>query len=254
MPASPSPPARSSAPRRRRVDLVPSVVTQLQQEILSGQRPAGQALPPEAKMCLELGVSRTVVREAMRILQTRGLVVIAQGRLPRVKAADAAPVVDSLTTFLKRTGHSLVHLLEVRRQLETAIAALAAERATPEQLTALEQVNAQLAQASSLSKGIELDLRFHALLAQATGNPVLGLLLEPLAHLMRLSRKTTLSRTGMARAAAGHAAILAAVRRGDPLAAHQAMLEHLEKAEHDLGLECSERRRRTAVAPKRKTK
>ncbi len=181
-----------------------------------------------------MGVSRTVIREAMRILGERGLVEVSQGRSPRVKPADPAHVVSSLATFLMRGDHSLLHLIEVRRPLETEIAAIAARRITPHQLEALEQAHLQLAEAKALDDRIDADLRFHELLAESTGNPVFGLLLAPLAHLMRLSRKQTLGRTGVERAIAGHEKILAAVRRGDSDSARKAMLDHLAMAEKDL--------------------
>jgi GntR family transcriptional regulator, transcriptional repressor for pyruvate dehydrogenase complex len=222
------------ARRRERVDLVQSVVTQLEKQILSGQLVTDQPMPPEGELSRQLGVSRTVIREAMRILGARGLVEVSQGKLPRVKPADPAHVVESLATFLQRADHSLLHLIEVRRQLETAIAALAAVRATPEQMAAMEEMNRRLAGPGSLDQRIDADLRFHALLAEATQNPVFGVLLEPLAHLMRLSRKATLGRTGAERAVAGHREILSAIRRGDPEAARQAMFDHLAMAEQDL--------------------
>jgi DNA-binding FadR family transcriptional regulator len=218
----------------RRMNLVEEVVARLGRQIVSGDLAPGQSLAPEGQLSLEIGVSRTVVREAMRILGERGLVEVSQGRPPRVKPADPAHVVTSLSTFLQRGDHSLLHLIEVRCPLEARIAAIAAQRATPDQLAAMEQANRHLAEAKKLDDRIEADLRFHDLLAESTGNPVFGLLLSPLANLMRLSRRQTLGRTGAERAAAGHEKILAAVRRGDADAAGQAMLEHLAMAKQDL--------------------
>jgi GntR family transcriptional regulator, transcriptional repressor for pyruvate dehydrogenase complex len=225
---------KTSPPRRKRIDLVQEVVSLLEKQILSGEFAIGSALPPEGQLCVDFGVSRTVIREAMRILGTRGLVEVSQGKLPRVKPVDPAHVVHSLSTYLQRADHSLLNLTEVRLQLETAIAALAAKRATPEDLKAMEEMNQQLIESGTLEKKIDADLRFHAYLAEATQNPVFGLLLDPLAHLMRLSRKATLSRTGAERAVAGHRKILNAVRRGDGKAARQAMLDHLAMAKEDL--------------------
>jgi GntR family transcriptional regulator, transcriptional repressor for pyruvate dehydrogenase complex len=229
-----SPRTKIFARRRERVDLVQGVVDLLGKQILTGQLAPDQPMPPEGQLSSQLGVSRTVIREAMRILGARGLVEVSQGKLPRVKPADPAHVVDSLTTFLQRADHSLLHLIEVRLQLETAIAALAAKRATAEQIAAMEEMNRLLVGQGTLDQRIDADLRFHSLLAEATQNPVFGVLLEPLAHLMRLSRKATLSRTGAERAVAGHLAILEAIRQGDPEAARRAMYEHLAMAEQDL--------------------
>jgi GntR family transcriptional regulator, transcriptional repressor for pyruvate dehydrogenase complex len=232
--STPSLPTGSKPPRRQRVDLVQGVATHLEQQILSGSLTSDQPMPPEGELSRQLGVSRTVVREAMRILGARGLVEVSQGKLTRVKPADPSHVVDSLATFLQRADHSLLHLIEVRRLLETSIAALAAERATPEQIEAMEEMNRKLAGQGTLDQRIDADLSFHALLAEATRNPVFGLLLEPLANLMRLSRKATLGRTGAERAVAGHREILEAIRRRDPQTARQAMLDHLALAEEDL--------------------
>ena len=219
----------------KRVHLVQRVVACIEEQILSGRISSDQLLPPEGQLCLDLGVSRTVVREAMRILETRGLVEVCQGKLSRVKAIDPTHAINSLTRFLQRADHPLLHLVEVRQQLETGIARLAARRATPEQLEAMEAANEDLVHSNTLDQQIDADLHFHTLLADASGNPVFGVLLAPLGYLMRLSRRETLSQTGMERAIVGHREILAAVQRHDPDAAQRAMLDHLTWAELDLG-------------------
>jgi DNA-binding FadR family transcriptional regulator len=227
---------RSAVGRVRRVDLVQEVAARLEEQILSGQFAPGQAIPPEGRLSVQLGVSRTVIREAMRILGARGLVAVSQGKSPRVKPADPTHVADSIAAFLQRTNHSLRHLVEVRRHLETSIASLAAQRATPDQIAVMEEAIDELAAAQSLDSQIAADMRFHTLLADATGNPVFGLLLQPLTHLLQWSLKETLGRTGAKRAAECHELILAAVRQGDPEAARQAMLDLVAMAEHDLGM------------------
>ncbi len=218
---------KRAAPARRpgfplqpvpRLDLVQEVTERLREQILAGVFDADGTLPPEGRLGLAFAVSRTVVREAMRILVAQGLVEISQGKVPRIKRADPAQVFDSITTFLQRSDHSLAHLVEVRRHLESSIAALAAQRATPQHVAAMEEANRQLIAAATLDQQIKADVRFHTLLAEATGNPVFGLLLEPLAHLLRLSLKKTLSRTGVERAAGCHGKILAAVHGPIPRA------------------------------------
>jgi len=231
------PVASPAVGRVRRVDLVQEVATRLEEQILSGQLVPGQAIPPEGQLSVQLGVSRTVIREAMRILGARGLVAVSQGKSPRVKPADPAHVVNSIAAFLQRTNHSLLHLVEVRRHLETSIAAMAAQRATPEQIAALEEANERLATAKTLDSQVEADMRFHTLLAEATGNPVFGLLLQPLTHLLRMSLRETLGRTGAKLASDCHRSILAAVQKGDPEGARQAMLDLVDRAGHDLGID-----------------
>jgi DNA-binding FadR family transcriptional regulator len=224
-----------AAPRQK-VDLVQEVVSLLEEQIISGKLEAEKPIPPEGELCRQLGVSRTVVREAMRILGARGLVEVSQGKLPRVKAADPSLVVDSLATFLQRSSPSLFHLIEVRRHLETLLARLAASRATAEQVDAMQETIRLLPKADTLEGQIAQDLRFHSLLADSAQNPIFGILLEPLSHLMRISRTATLSRTGAERACADHQKILDAIRLADPEAAANAMLQHLDRAEQDLNV------------------
>jgi GntR family transcriptional regulator, transcriptional repressor for pyruvate dehydrogenase complex len=218
----------------RRLNLVREVVEQLRNQILAGRFPPDAPMPPEGQLCEGFGVSRTVIREAMRTLQAQGLVEVSQGRLPRVRPVDSRNVVETLGTFLQRGNHSLLNLIEVRRPLESEIAGLAAQRATPEQIEALRQAVRQMAAARALDSRVEADLRFHDLLATATGNPVFPLLLSVLADLMRQSRRQTISATGLERALAGHRAVLAAVEDRDPVQARKTMLDHLDLAEHDL--------------------
>jgi GntR family transcriptional repressor for pyruvate dehydrogenase complex len=226
--------AKMDMPRLPRVDLVQHVVDSLQEQILSGRLAPNEPLLPEGQLSVQLGVSRTVIREAMRILGAKGLVVVSRGKLPRVKPADSTHVVDSITAFLQRANHPLRHLVEVRRHLETSIAALAAERATPEQVEAMEEANRQLLKANTLDQRVEADIRFHTLLAEATGNPIFAMLIEPITHLLRLSMAETLSRSGEKRAAKCHEKILAAIRHADSEAAKQAMLDLVATAEMDL--------------------
>jgi DNA-binding FadR family transcriptional regulator len=218
----------------QRFDLVQEVVSRLREQIIAGVFGSNGAIPPEGQLGKSLGVSRTVIREAMRCLAAQGLVEVSQGRQSRVRPADPQTVIDTFNTYLQREDHSLLDLVEVRRPLETAMAALAAERASDADIERLEK--SILAQKAARSKAarIEEDICFHDLLAEATGNPVFHLLLKAVGGLMRRSRQETLARTGIDRSLAGHQTILAAVVRHDPEAARQAMLEHLTHAEHDL--------------------
>ena len=189
---------------------------------------------PEGKLCETMGVSRTVIREAMRILAAQGLVEVSQGRLPRVKPADPQTVVETFGTYLVRGDHSLLDLIEVRLPMEAEIAALAAKRSTPEQIEAMQEAIDDMRAAATLDEQAEADIRFHNTLADAAANPLFPLLLKILAGVLQKSRQATLSRTGVKRALPGHSAVLAAVRKGDDKAARKAMLEHLEMAEEDV--------------------
>lgn len=218
----------------QKVNLVQEVVDRLRGQILTGQFGPEGRLPPEGELGATFHVSRTVIREAMRTLRAQGLVEVSQGRRPRVRPADPQVAIDSLQALLERSKVSLLHLIEVRRPLEGEIAALAAQRAGPSHVQALEEAICRQADAATLDAQVDADVRFHQILAEASGNPVFRLLLTTLAGLLRKSREETISRTGKPRALSGHRAIFAAVKRHDPAGARAAMLKHLGMAEEDL--------------------
>lgn len=233
-PAAPSVAVRKKLKPIQRLDLVRCVAEQIREQILAGVYKSEETLPSEGKLAEAFDVSRTVIREAMRILGAQGLVETSQGKQPRVKPADSETAVSSLRLFLRRGDHALLDLLEVRRPLETAIATLAAQRATPEQIKLLRASVEKIANAQSLARGMDADIEFHKLLAEASENSVFPLLLETLAGLLLRSRQETFTHGGMERAIAGHRAILAAVEKRDPAAARRAMSNHLDKTEQDL--------------------
>jgi len=231
---SPGGPVSSRLRPLKRLDLVQEVFGQMREQIISGEFESGGTMPPEGQLCETMGVSRTVIREAMRMLGAQGLVEVSQGRRPRVRPADPQTVVETFGTYLQRGNHTLLNLIEVRHPLEAEIAALAAKRARPPQIKAMQESIDTMASASSLKEQVEADVLFHSLLADAAGNPLFPMLLKTLAGVMRISRQETLAQTGAKRALPGHRAVLAAVRNGDPQAARRAMLEHLGMAEEDL--------------------
>ena len=210
------------------------VVERLQREIMDGRCPAGTTLPSEGSLGQQFGVSRTVMREAMRILASKGLIEVSQGRAARVREADPGIVVESIGTFLGRNPQSPLALLEVRRPLETEVAGLAAMRATPEQIAALRESNERLAAAQNLDGQVAADMEFHKCLAEATGNPVFLLLQRTLAQLMKDYLTGTMNRIGSRRAIRSHTPIIKAIERGDAEEARRSMAEHLRMAEEDV--------------------
>ncbi|NLX06468.1 MAG: FadR family transcriptional regulator [Phycisphaerae bacterium] len=212
-----------------KTSLLDDTVHTLQRSIIAGGYEPGSVLSGEGKMAQELGVSRTVVREAMRVLEARGLVEIAQGKAPRYRGGNPEAVSASLEVLLMRKDHGLMDLLEVRRHLETEIAALAAERATPEQIEAMQQAIDDLRLAKDdLDAMVEADIRFHNLLAEATGNLVFRIILEPLMGVLQAARRQTLTVSGAAHPADRHQIILEAIKRRSPDETRENMARHLE--------------------------
>jgi DNA-binding FadR family transcriptional regulator len=210
-------------------DRVSGVVRHLEQMILSGQLAPGDLLPSERELSDSLAVSRSVVREALGRLASLGLVSSVHGSGTRVAAPNSRPITTGYRRLLRHGELDLTHLAEARLPLETTIAASAARHRTDEHLARLERAQAALAAPrATLDEHVRADLEFHAILAEATGNPIFGIVLAPIQELLIESRRRTLGRHGSELAHEHHAAILEAVRAGDADAAARAMRRHLE--------------------------
>jgi GntR family transcriptional repressor for pyruvate dehydrogenase complex len=218
--------------RAQEPSLVKQAADRLRRRILGKRAP--DVLPSQAALAADLGVSRTVLREAMKHLEAEGLLDIAQGRRIRIKPAGPQAALRSLDAMLRRSDGSLAHLLEVRRPLESDIAALAAVRRGPDHLDTLERALSALGALTTLELRVDADLLFHRTLAVATGNPVFLLLLDTVAGLLRASRYASIGTHGAQAAVDGHREILDAVRAQDPRAARDAMLRHLRANEAEL--------------------
>lgn len=209
--------------------LYEKIVAQIQQRIIDGELKPGDRLPPVPTLVEEFGVSRTVIREAIQLLQSKGLVTVKHGSGMFVSEPTSDTISEVLSTIFRFKGASAHDLHEVREILELQIAALAAERASEEDkaelldcLEWMEKVR------ESPREYIEVDLLFHGILARATGNEVFLLLLEPLIDLLRQSRvKGTQIPGGVERSLIGHKALYECIRKGDCEGARMAMREHL---------------------------
>ncbi|MFA5979414.1 MAG: FadR/GntR family transcriptional regulator [Pseudomonas sp.] len=221
-------------PRKRSQGLAHDIVTTLTQRILLGQLAPGEKLPSESAIVGEYGVSRTVVREALSKLQAAGLVETRHGVGTFVLARDQRQGLH----LNHDTAVSVRGILELRLGLETQAAALAALRRSEVQLQhmreALDDYQASLANNDS---SVEPDVRFHQLIAQATGNTYFTDVIQHLGNSViprtRINAEergnTDLMKLGQL-ANLEHEAILNAIRRQDPDAARAAMLLHLSNS------------------------
>jgi GntR family transcriptional repressor for pyruvate dehydrogenase complex len=217
-----------------RVALVEQVVERLRDGIFTGEFLPGSELPSEGSLATTIGVSYTVIREAMRMLRSHGLVEVSQGRRPRVKPAGPDAVRETLDAMLRRSKSSIRELTELRRPLECEIVVLAAQRATSAEIQRMELAIERQAVAKTLDKQIDADIEFHNLLALASGNVLFGLVLSSVWRLLWESRRQTISRVGTGHALAGHRAILDAIKRHDPETGRQAMRQHIITIVEDL--------------------
>lgn len=212
-----------------RTDSASHVADQLEQSILSGELAPGDHLPSERDLSAKLGVSRSVIREALGRLASLGLVESIHGSGTRVGQPNSRQVTLGYQRLLAGPDVRLEDLAAVRLPLETTIASLAAARRTPQHLARLAKAQEILGNPSrTLDAHVKADLEFHAALADATGNSLFGIVLAPIQELLIESRRRTLGRYGSEIAHQHHARILAAVENRDAGEACQAMRDHIE--------------------------
>jgi GntR family transcriptional regulator, transcriptional repressor for pyruvate dehydrogenase complex len=227
-------------PLERHSTLTSRVTRQLETMIVENRLQPGDRLPSERDLALEFGVSRTVVREAVRALVAKNLLEVNPGSGTLVRRPSMESVARSMALLL-RVGQAQVDyekLHEVRRTLEVEIAGLAAERRTDEDLAHMDQFLAG-APATWVDRDhfAQHDLAFHNALAQAAHNDLFLFVLNSLADIMLEVRRIAFGVPGLPQQAQTlHHAIVEAIREGDAQRAQQAMHEDLLYAEENLRL------------------
>jgi GntR family transcriptional repressor for pyruvate dehydrogenase complex len=206
---------------------------QIKDLILSQDLGPGDKLPSERNLVQILGISRAPVREALRMLEIVGMVEVRQGKGVFVKNRNSDLSVP-LQTWLSDRKEALESAFETRLLLEPAAAQLAAFRARDKDLEAMEQALHQFFEgvvAQNIVKLIEADMRFHALIAAASGNKTIHFIMETLTRFVFEGWKATLRSPGRAqRTIEEHAQIFEAIKKGDAKGAAEAMRLHLEDA------------------------
>jgi GntR family transcriptional regulator, transcriptional repressor for pyruvate dehydrogenase complex len=211
------------------------VARRLRDGILSGALVAGQRLPTEAELCERFGVSRSTVREALRVLGSQHLVTTSRGvgggtfvaQLSHVDVTDMLHV--SIRMLAQTRGCSLEEMLETRTVLEVAGAWFAAERRSPAQLDALRATVRDDLHGMPSRHIVSLNRAFHHGILEATGNRLVHLLTEPVFVVIdsiHPSVEHDLEYWDMVMA--DHADILGAIEARDSEAAGHLMREHLD--------------------------
>jgi GntR family transcriptional repressor for pyruvate dehydrogenase complex len=214
------------------------IARQIQDLVTSEQLVPGDKLPAQRELAEAFGVSRTAVREALKLLQERGLVEVRTGRGTYVTSPDLATVTSSISLASQMHHVKLGDLLEARRCMEGFIAGLAAERATPADIARLEAlVEAMDALSRGSDEFVEADREFHAAMAAATQNPLLVILSKPLVDLIQRVRRVGIGVSGSPeRAQVYHKRILVSIKSRDVTRARELALEHLDQFRGDLEL------------------
>jgi len=221
----------------------------LGEAIVSGRHPPGSGIPPEPTLCEEFGVSRTVVREAIKSLVAKGLVSTGPKVGTRVLPEDDWNWFDPDVVLWKSrvglTREFLRDLQELRRVVEPAAVRLAAERASAEDVAAIELAYAGMKQA--IEEGgdyVANDLRFHQGLLRACHNRMVVQMSKALGALLRTSFEiSTTKPDGPAKSLPLHRAVLDAVIARSPIKAERASLVLIDGAQEDIELVLGSRRK-----------
>jgi GntR family transcriptional regulator, transcriptional repressor for pyruvate dehydrogenase complex len=219
---------RDEAARGNRV--FQGVFEDLHQRIRSGEWLVGDRLPSITQLAKQLQVSTASVREALRSLQSIGLVKIEHGRGVFVISAHHATELPA--QFQDVSTGLIIALAETRRILEPELAAMAAERATWAELDEIKQLAEKMeAQALQDIDYVEPDMLLHRRIAQAARNPILYQMMESVAELLLESRKLTSREPGMTmRAVRYHLLIAEALADRNSAQARLLMLAHMNDA------------------------
>jgi DNA-binding FadR family transcriptional regulator len=219
------------APRGRLAD---HVAQRLERLILEGHVQPGEKLPTQAQLCEQLNVSRTVVREAMQMLVSKGLLDMQRGTGTTVRPVSHDALASSLSRFLERRDGKVVlrDLHQVRCILELATARLAARYATPADIVELRQIVSEMDRLCSDRQAFaRRDADFHRKVAEATQNSLLVALIDSIRDLLQDYILSTLPHVEISRdVLPRHRRILQRVEAGDQAGARQAMWEHMTSA------------------------
>jgi GntR family transcriptional repressor for pyruvate dehydrogenase complex len=218
------------------------LASRLEEELLSRGVQPGTKLPSERQLATRFGVSRPVVREALRSLVERGLIEISPGRGAFVRAMRMTDAARPLDALYRRQNATPRDLVEARLMLEREAAGLAAERAERDELEAMGRVLERFDQSTDVIERARCDVAFHALIARMSHNPVIATMFSSIATLtfeliLRSLSDPTVSREGLPY----HREIYEAIKDRDPTRARMAIEGHLVIASRRYGDDLDQR-------------
>jgi DNA-binding FadR family transcriptional regulator len=194
----------------------------------------GKLLPPEYQLAADLGVSRPIIREALKSLEGKGIVEVVSGKGAMVKLPNSQP----LQLFFQRTmriqREAITDVMELRIGIEVQSAALAAQRRTPDDVARLtESVVEMRRNLGNPDVYVELDVAFHLLIASTTRNTMIYHMVKAIRESLKDTLHESLLRQQpnkqLELVQAGHEAILASLEQGDAEGAKRAMAAHFDE-------------------------
>jgi DNA-binding FadR family transcriptional regulator len=218
-----------------RATLAEQVVDAIVERIASEGLKPGDPLPSISRLAEEFAVSKPIIREALKILEGREVIAIANGRTPMVKPITS----DSLRMFFERaaaiSSRSLIELLEIRRGLEIQSVTLAAAKRTDDEVEAMRQLTAEMrVHLHDPAVYTELDLKLHFLIASASRNTLMLYLIQSIRDVLRSTiqegLRSRFTEAQTIRVQELHETLVDAVAQRDAAAAAQAMSAHFDDA------------------------
>lgn len=225
-----------------REPLYVQVANRILSEIVGQRLPVGARLPSERAMSEQFGVSRVVIREAMKVLVNGGVITVEPGSGTYVADRVKESLLRTLDLICQIQGVDSDQLWEVRTPLEIVIAKLAATRGTPEDIRLLEEhTDAMEHNLDNLEEHRAANERFHLALAASTKNELFPNLIQPLVVLMKETRILMNRLPDAARKSVeSHRKLIEAIKRHDPAAAEETMREHMDNG--SLACDCKSQR------------
>ncbi len=208
------------------------VVVKVYDLIKRGELRPGDRLPPEREFSKQLGINRTSLRAGLRSLIAMGVLHSKHGSGTFMSTGPSSLGGEALQLLGALHGFTQDEIFEARRHLESLVAGLAAERATPEQLaTMAEELAYTYSAIDDPQRFLLHDILFHRSLAAASGNPILAMLVGMVSAMHYDRRSQTVTKAHSLREAAEmHERIYRAIRSHNPAEAQTAMHEHIDLA------------------------
>jgi len=195
----------------------------------------GKLLPPESQLAADFGVSRPIIREALKSLEGKGIVEVVSGKGAFVKPLDSQPLQMFFRRAVRIEREAIIDLMELRKAIEVQSVAFAAQRSMPDDLARLAEIVGDMrCNLHSPDAYVELDVAFHQQIASMTHNPMIYHLVVAIRDAIKDALHESMLRQQtdeqLERVQMGHEVILTSLEQGDAVAAERAMAAHFDEA------------------------
>jgi DNA-binding FadR family transcriptional regulator len=230
---------QSPALRVQRATLAEQIEVHMRHLIVSNRLGPGEALPSSTDLATEFGVSRSIVREAMKSLQAKGLIEIANGKRARVRPIANSVLIDFFDRFAQPHKDAVIELLELRKGIEVQGAVLAAQRRTDQDLHQIWSIVQQMeAKIGNPDAFLDIDVELHLAIVAASKNRMLFHLVDSIREVMRDTMKEGLVRhtdpEDWQYIHASHVKLVDLIDRRDAAGAGACMASHFDEAIHGI--------------------